>query len=50
MYIYLFLIFFKMSVTTCALSGHPLKTPVVSIKSGHIFEKEIILKHLLNTG
>lgn len=39
-----------MSISNCALSGLPLKHPVVSIKSGHIFEKEVIIKHLQNTG
>jgi pre-mRNA-processing factor 19 len=39
-----------MSVTTCALSGLPMKQPVVSIKSGHLFEKSLIEKHVLNTG
>jgi pre-mRNA-processing factor 19 len=39
-----------MSITTCALSGKPLKNPVLSVKSGHIFEKSLIEKHLLETG
>jgi len=39
-----------MSVTTCALSGNPLEEPVVSIKTGHVFEKKIIEKHIENTG
>jgi pre-mRNA-processing factor 19 len=39
-----------MSLTTCALSGQPLVTPVVSVKSGHVFEKDLIMKHLSNTG
>jgi pre-mRNA-processing factor 19 len=39
-----------MSVTNCALSGLPLENPVVSVKSGHVFEKSLIEKHLLNTG
>lgn len=39
-----------MSITTCALSGQPLKDPVVSIKTGHIFEKSVISQHLNDTG
>ena len=39
-----------MSVTTCALSGESLVNPVVSIKSGHVFERALIEKHLNNTG
>ena len=39
-----------MSITNCALSGLPLKHAVVSVKSGHVFEKSVIEKHLLNTG
>ena len=39
-----------MSVTTWALSGNPLEEAVVSTKSGHVFEKRIIEKHIENTG
>ena len=39
-----------MSVTHCALSGEVLINPVVSTKSGHVFETSLIEKHLLNTG
>ena len=39
-----------MSVTTCALSGQPLQQPVVSTKSGHVFEKSLITKQLTMTG
>lgn len=39
-----------MSISTCSLSGHQLVNPVVSIKTGHIFEKSTITKHLQNTG
>ena len=39
-----------MSITTCALSGLPLKHPVVCTKTGHVFEKELIKKHLEDTG
>ena len=39
-----------MSVTNCALSGESLVNPVVSIKSGHVFEKALIEQHLANTG
>lgn len=39
-----------MSVTHCALSGQPLVNPVVSIKSGHVFEKSTISKYVEATG
>lgn len=39
-----------MSVTTCALSGNPLEEPVVSTKTGHVFERSVIEKHIDNTG
>lgn len=39
-----------MSISHCALSGETLSVPVVSTKSGHVFEKSLIEKHILNTG
>lgn len=39
-----------MSVTNCALSGNPLEEPVVSTKTGHVFERRVIEKHIENTG
>ena len=39
-----------MSITTCALSGKPLEEPVISTKTGHVFEKRVIEKHIDNTG
>jgi len=39
-----------MSVTTCALSGHPLVNPIVCIKTGHVFERDLIKKHVENTS
>lgn len=39
-----------MSVTNWALSGNPLEEAVVSIKTGHVFEKKIIEKYIDNTG
>jgi len=41
---------YRMSVTTCALSGQPLIKPVVSVKTGHVFERDLILKQLEATG
>lgn len=35
-----------MSLSICALTGQPLKQPVLSTKTGHLYEKEIIEKHL----
>lgn len=34
----------------CSLSGTVPEEPVVSIKSGHVFEKRLILKHLKQNG
>jgi pre-mRNA-processing factor 19 len=34
----------------CAISGEPVKNGVVSIKSGHVFEKELIEKYLETVG
>jgi len=34
----------------CSISGHPPVHPVVSLKSGHVFEKSLIEKHLQVTG
>ena len=39
-----------MSVSHCALSGQALTNPVVSQKSGHVFEQSVIEKHISNTG
>lgn len=35
-----------MSWNHCALSGNPLEEPVVSKKTGHVFEKRVIEKHI----
>lgn len=35
-----------MSISVCAISGAPLVHAVVSKKSGHLFEKSTIVKHL----
>jgi pre-mRNA-processing factor 19 len=39
-----------MSLTTCALSNSLVTEPVVSKKTGHVFEKSVITKHLESTG
>lgn len=39
-----------MSALVCAMSGDPPVKPVVSRKSGHIFEHAVIAKYLLETG
>lgn len=35
-----------MSINICSLTGQPLSKPVVSRKTGHLFEKDAIEKHL----
>lgn len=35
-----------MSISVCAITGQALQHPVASLKTGHLFEKEIIEKHL----
>jgi pre-mRNA-processing factor 19 len=34
----------------CAISGNVPEVPVVSIKSGHVFEKSLITKYVSETG
>jgi SUMO ligase MMS21 Smc5/6 complex component len=35
-----------MSINVCSITGQPLSRPVVSRKTGHLYEKETIEKHL----
>lgn len=35
---------------TCAISGQVPDEPVVSVKSGYVYEKRLIFKHLQATG
>lgn len=37
-------------MNNCAFSGKLLTQPVVSKKTGHVFEKEMIVKHIQSTG
>jgi pre-mRNA-processing factor 19 len=39
-----------MSYNICSLSGLPAECPVISIKTGHIFEKSLIEKHIRTFG
>ena len=39
-----------MSFNICSLSGNIVEVPVISKKSGHIFEKRLIEKHIDATG
>lgn len=39
-----------MSVTHCAISGQPLLEPVVSVKTGHVFERGVISQYIESTG
>lgn len=39
-----------MSFNICSLSGNIVEVPVISKKSGHIFEKRLIEKHIDSTG
>lgn len=32
--------------TTCSISGSPTIDPVISLKTGHVFEKSTVLKHI----
>ena len=39
-----------MSITHCSLSGNVLTDPVVCIKTGHVYEKSIIVNVINQTG
>eukprot|EP01017_Pseudomicrothorax_dubius_P013252 TRINITY_DN1576_c0_g1_i2.p1 TRINITY_DN1576_c0_g1~~TRINITY_DN1576_c0_g1_i2.p1 ORF type:complete len:258 (+),score=58.48 TRINITY_DN1576_c0_g1_i2:166-939(+) len=39
-----------MSLLHCAISGEALEVPVASRRSGHVFEKRVITKHIEATG
>ena len=34
----------------CAISGEPPQDPVVSQKSGHVYERRLILKYITENG
>lgn len=34
----------------CAISGEPPQEPVLSVKSGHVFERRLILKYIAENG
>jgi len=34
----------------CAISGEPPQDPVVSSKSGHVYERRLIMKYLTENG
>ena len=34
----------------CAISGEPPQDPVVSSKSGHVYERRLILKYITDNG
>jgi SUMO ligase MMS21 Smc5/6 complex component len=35
-----------MSLSICSITGQPLSQPMASLKTGHLFEREVIVKHL----
>lgn len=37
-------------MSVCSISGEVPREPVVSVKSGHIFEKSLVEKHIKQTG
>lgn len=39
-----------MSTIVCAVTGHPPEEPVFSPKTGHVYEKRIIMKHVESSG
>lgn len=39
-----------MSTIVCAVSGHAPEEPVFSPKTGHVYEKRLIMKHVESTG
>jgi len=39
-----------MAAVSCSISGETCEHPVVSIKTGHVFEKRLAVKHIKTTG
>lgn len=39
-----------MSLNICSISGNPIEEPVVSKKTGHLYEKRLITKFIESTG
>jgi pre-mRNA-processing factor 19 len=39
-----------MSTIVCAISGHAPEEPVFSAKTGHVYEKRLIVKHIQSAG
>lgn len=39
-----------MASLTCSISGEACEEPVVSVKTGHVFEKRVIVKHIDTAG
>ncbi len=39
-----------MALNICSISGNPIEDPVVSKKTGHLFEKRLITKYIESTG
>jgi pre-mRNA-processing factor 19 len=39
-----------MSALVCSLSGNPIIEGVISVKTGHLYEKSTILKHVKAFG
>ena len=35
-----------MSISVCSITGHPLVNPLASKNTGHLYEHELIHKHL----
>lgn len=40
--IYKWFYYILMSLSVCSITGQPLKAPMASLKTGHLYEKEVI--------